>query len=73
MFDILSLIGIPTTTVGVIWMLVRIGVWYWYNHTVGGKAYVARDIPCRDYSLYGQIFWPLVVLVTGLAVMILAR
>lgn len=68
--DILSLIGIPTTTLGAIWMLVRIGIWYWYNHTVGGKEATARGVS-RDFSFNGLMLAPAVVFITGIVLWIL--
>lgn len=66
MLDIFALIGIPTTTIGVMWMLVRIGIWYWYNRTVGGKAAASRTLPCIDYSFAALMRAPVAVIVLGL-------
>ena len=65
--DIWSLLGIPTTSIGVIWMLIRIGVWYWYNHTVEGREVVARDVIVRDTSFFGLLLFPLSLIVLGVS------
>jgi hypothetical protein len=72
MVDILSLIGIPTTTFGAVWMLVRIGIWYWYNHTVNGKTTV-RDVRLGDYSVETLLMVPSAVFIVGIVLLIAGR
>ena len=71
LMDIFQWLGVPTTTVGTVWMLVRIGIWYWYNHTAGGQRAMGTNRAWKDYSFTSMMTIPTIVFVVGVSLVML--